>query len=449
MSDVFNLDTARAVARVRARDPEIRAFINTRLEDAMRDAAQGGSGGSPLAGVPFGLKDEWETTILPTTGGSERHKSRRPEKDSAVYEVFRDAGAILIGKTNLSDMGLAAEAISYVGGATRNPHCMDRTSGGSSGGAAAAVADGMIAFDWGTDIGGSIRLPAAFCGVLGLKLSSETWPMSGSFPVIPKVVEWMCGQGPITRTTRQMRKLLEIAAPRLRTGSARPFSFKGAVMLTPDHLGLWPAFRHDVEPHIERAIGGPVTRSHDIPSTSEMFRTYGGVWSANLENLLEADDSLTFFEGLFAALSATVLRGRLLGDRRFYPTTAELLVLMALGRITLFRDQKAALDAAMRIRDVFAKVWDRGLLVFAPVTTYPPPIIGQSNRNTHLLDCTAPGNMADATGLSIPFGTFGGLPRSIQILGPPGSEELLIEIGERFIASRDADRFARPVEIRS
>src|SRR5207245_3173714 len=115
--------------------------------------------------------DQFDTCCLPTTGGSWRYRERRPTVDSPIVTALEEAGAVLLGKTNLSDMGLVPEASSWVAGPTRNPFDPTRSAGGSSGGSAAAVAYGFSAFEWGADIGGSIRLPAAFCGILGLRLS--------------------------------------------------------------------------------------------------------------------------------------------------------------------------------------------------------------------------------------------------------------------------------------
>jgi len=156
-----------AVERIRLRNPTLCAFVTTRLDQALeRDAELArAEPRSPLHRVPYALKDLWDTAGIPTTGGSDRFIDRVPETSSPVFEVFEAAGAVLMGKTNLSDMSLPPEATSYVGGATKNPHDLERTAGGSSGGAACAVADGMVAFDWGSDFGGSIRMPAASSAV--------------------------------------------------------------------------------------------------------------------------------------------------------------------------------------------------------------------------------------------------------------------------------------------
>ena len=447
MSDsIFSLTVSEAVARVRAINPRINAFVSTRLDEALvegeeRDAQ---SRRSPLHGVPYSLKDEWDTVCLPTTGGSYVHRHRRPARNSAVYDVFNDAGAVLLGKTNLSDLGLAPEATNYIVGATRNPFDSTRTAGGSSGGAAAAVATRMVAFDWGQDIGGSIRQPAAFCGVLGLRLASECWPLANSFPKVPSVLTWLCSQGPFTQTIDEMRILLHVTRPRLMTSTPRTFSFRGAVLYPPAHLGEWPTFVQDVTPHLRYAVDGDVHVHQGLPGTDEVIKVYGGLWSANLEELLEADETIgSLGQAIGSALSSLLLRGKL-GDKRFHPQCAQLLLMMALGRVTIYRDKPRVMADAQRIKGAFEELWSRGYIAAAPVCVFPAPRIGRTNWNFHLIDCLAPGNIADATGLSIPFGRFGHMPRSIQLLGPPGSEDILLDVADRFIASRDADPSLRP-----
>lgn len=183
---VFDSTVEDALARVESRNPVLNALLTVRADEARRDAAARAAAParSPLWGVPYSLKDEWDTAGLRTTAGSMRYRDRVPLESSAVHRAFDDAGGVLIGKSNLQPPRDRLK-LPDLGGPTRNPHDLRRTAGGSSGGAAAAVADGMVCFDWGSDIGGSIRMPAAFCGIYGLKLSSETWPISGFFPEVP------------------------------------------------------------------------------------------------------------------------------------------------------------------------------------------------------------------------------------------------------------------------
>lgn len=433
----FTLETPDAIQRTRERDGTLNAYITKRLEDAQRDweHSRDESPRSPLHGISYGLKDEWETTVLPTTAGSARHRHRIPSVSSPVYEVFNDAGAILLGKTNLSDMGLAPEATSYVGGSTRNPFDLSRTAGGSSGGSAAVVADGMAAFDWGTDIGGSIRLPAAYCGIYGLKLSSATWPVQGLFPRAPKALEWMLSQGPLTRNLDEMKAVLEVAAQRLRL-STSTFEPTGAVMLTPVKAGEWPSFVSEVEPLLRQVLGKRVAHGdRRMPNSNQLQRVFIEFWSAHLEDLLEADDAIpSIFHGLRAVMSSLLLRGRF-GDKRFHPITAELLAAIAVGRATVFRDKRRARARATAIQQAATEIWNEGTVLVAPVSVYKPPKVGRSNRNPRLLANTVLGNLADATILTLPFTTFSKsrLPRAVQIMGPPGSEDALLELGERLI----------------
>ena len=429
-----------AVERIRARNGEVHAFVRTRLDEALAEHAARAAepARSPLHALPYGLKDTWDTAGIVTTAGSWRYRDRVPERSAPVHEVFDAAGAVLLGKTNCSDLALAPESDSYVGGTTANPHDPARSAGGSSGGAAASVALGMSAFDWGSDIGGSIRLPAAYCGVLGLRLSSETWPMEGEFPAPPPSLRWMNGQGPLTPTLERMRAVLRVAAPRLRTGPARPFRARGAMIYAPDSgtAGRWASFEADVTPALQKAFG-EVRADHGLPSMRRARNIAAALWASHMEDFL-ACDVLTLREGITAVLSALVFRGRF-GDRRFHPRTAEVLLLIALGRITFYRDRAAARRASDEYRAAVDALWDQGWLLVAPTCTYPAPRHGGSVFNFNTTACTMPGNVADATALALPFGTFpGGMPRSLQIMGPPGSEDAVIDAGERVLAAAAA-----------
>src|SRR5262245_54652058 len=139
----FTLDVIAAVERIRQRNPVLHAFLHTRLDAALAEAAARAREAprSPLHGVPYGLKDHWDTAGIPTTAGSYRHRDRVPSQSAPVHQAFEAAGAVLVGKTSLSDSGLAPESSNWIGGPVRNPHDLARTAGGSSGGSAAAVAD--------------------------------------------------------------------------------------------------------------------------------------------------------------------------------------------------------------------------------------------------------------------------------------------------------------------
>src|SRR5688500_16936242 len=180
------------VARIRAKNDVLRAVLEK--VPAPADTRSGA-----LSGVPYLLKDTWDTRGIRTTGGSWRHRGRVPISSCRAHRAFEAAGAVLLGKSNLCDLAFSSESDNHLFGPVCNPHDLARTAGGSTGGGAAAVHDGMAAFDWGTDFGGSIRGPAAFCGVVGLRLSHRAWPVGfDHFPRIPPVLWHLCGMGPVT-----------------------------------------------------------------------------------------------------------------------------------------------------------------------------------------------------------------------------------------------------------
>ena len=165
------------IDRIESLDGDINAVVTRDFDAARRAADQAdavlarGDPIGPLHGLPITIKDALETQGLRSTGGADDLKDYVPTRDAPVVRKLKDAGAIVIGKTNLPEWSGDAQAYNRLFGTTRNPWNLERGPGGSSGGAAAAVATGMTAFEIGTDIGGSIRFPAAFCGVFGHKPS--------------------------------------------------------------------------------------------------------------------------------------------------------------------------------------------------------------------------------------------------------------------------------------
>lgn len=206
--------TAAVLARLEAVQPTLNAFCLV-AGDVARAAAREaeiavmkGEPLGPLQGVPVSVKDVIFTRGLRTTGGSRLFAEAIPEEDAIVVARLRAAGAVLLGKTNTSEFGHKAVTDNPLFGVTRNPWGPSRTPGGSSGGGAAAVASGVGPLAVGTDGGGSIRIPAAFCGVYGLKPSRGRVPQHGGFPGW----EGLSHTGPITRTVRDAALLLDVIA---------------------------------------------------------------------------------------------------------------------------------------------------------------------------------------------------------------------------------------------
>lgn len=424
-------------ARIRARNDELNAVLHE-LAEPQRDARAPAS--APLAGVPYVLKDTWDTAGIPTTGGSWRHRARVPAASSHAHRALAAAGAVLLGKSNLCDLAFSTESDNHLRGPVRNPHDPARTAGGSTGGGAAAVTDGMAAFDWGTDFGGSIRGPAAFCGVVGLRLSHAAWPVGAEhFPRIAPFFWDLCGMGPLARdvqsariVTRAVRDALRRDVPDVAMDPAR------VVLWAPDaaHAGAWPTFVEDTSALL-RDAGVAFDYAIDLPTPSEVNDLYTRFLAAHFAEFI-AGDELPLREGIPAILLGLASGGRL--DKRVHPNTAALLAGVAVLSLR-HRDRAGVAAALARTRDAATRIWRRGTLVVAPTVTGRPPRHGRAAFAYRLMSFCKLGNLTDATALAMPFGSFSArgrpwaraapLPRSLQILGPPGSEEAVLALAVR------------------
>ena len=202
-----------ALGRVDEHNPRINAVVTLNpaaLDDARELEQRVGRGEAPgiLAGVPVGIKDVTQVAGLRTTFGSPLYRDHVPEQDALVVQRLRQAGAIILGKTNTPEFAAGGNTWNDVFGRTRNPWSPDRSAGGSTGGGAAALATGMIALAEGTDLGGSLRIPASFCGVVGLR------PSPGLVPTAPSDWVWDTLQvsGPMARSAEDVALMLQAVA---------------------------------------------------------------------------------------------------------------------------------------------------------------------------------------------------------------------------------------------
>lgn len=217
--EVSPVEVARLVLeRIAALNPKLNAFQAVDEKGALaaaRDAEQAvlrGELRGPLHGVPLSVKDLFWTRGLVSTGGSLLYRDFVPEEDSIPVQRLRDAGAVIIGKTSTSEFGLSATTENRLIGDTRNPWDLARTSGGSSGGAATAVAAGLGPLALGSDGGGSVRIPSSFCGVYGLKPTRGRVPRSGGFG--RRAWNPWAQPGPLTRTVEDAALVLQAIAGR-------------------------------------------------------------------------------------------------------------------------------------------------------------------------------------------------------------------------------------------
>ena len=183
--------TRECLARIERLDPVLNAFITVTAETALEQARQAESDVSsgnyrgPLHGLPIALKDLLDTAGVPTTAASNQYRERIPTEDAEVVRWLKQAGAVLIGKTNMHEFAFGMSGVISAFGATKNPWDTTRMSGGSSSGSAAAVAAGMCVAALGSDTSGSGRCPPALCGVVGLRPSADVFSLEGAVPLCP------------------------------------------------------------------------------------------------------------------------------------------------------------------------------------------------------------------------------------------------------------------------
>jgi amidase len=252
-----------SLLRIEELDPDLNAFVHVDETSALRAAVEAdkdrhNSKGSILCGVPIAVKDLTDVHGMPTTQGSRLFAEAVARSDEESVRRMRRAGAIVMGKTNTPEFGFGAVCTNRVFGPTRNPWDRELTSGGSSGGSAVAVASGMVPLAQGTDYGGSVRTPAAFCGCVGLR------PTPGSIPEPRRFFGWdsLVTQGVLARDVadaelmfRAMRgpDPLDPVSVRGRTGTRLPDGLRVARSAT-----LGGAFRldHEVNTAFEEAVAG-------------------------------------------------------------------------------------------------------------------------------------------------------------------------------------------------
>ena len=257
------------LARIDAVNPDVNAIVTLVREAALADARRAtaalrrGASLPPLFGVPVAIKDVTPTKGIRTTHGSKLFENHVPDEDALVVQRLRAAGAIVIGKTNTPEFAFGPNTVNNVFGATRNPWNLALTAGGSSGGSAAALATGMCPLAEGTDLGGSLRGPASYCGVVGFR----TTP--GLIPRYPSVLAWdtYSVEGPMARTIADTALMLSVMAglddrspisydvdPRELANAAKAPSVKGWRVAWTSDLGGLMTIDDEVRAVFERAV---------------------------------------------------------------------------------------------------------------------------------------------------------------------------------------------------
>ncbi len=429
------------LGQIAARERDVHAF-NLVTADAARasaaavDAAvEGGRDPGPLAGVPVAVKDNLCTRGVPTTCSSKILEGWCPPYDATVVRLLAEAGAVVVGKTNLDEFAMGSSTENSAFGPTRNPHDLDRVPGGSSGGSAAAVAAGFAPLALGSDTGGSIRQPAALCGVVGVK---PTYGLVSRYGLVA-FASSLDQVGPFARTVADAALLLDVIAGHdphdstsipvdpppvrahlddgvagLRVGIVRELMAEG---IAPDVAGRVRAAADAL------AAAGAEVVEVSVPAVAYGLSAYYLIAPA------EASSNLARFDGVRYGLRVDA------------PTTAEMMVAtrtagfgpevkrrIMLGTYALSAGYyDAYYGKAQKVRTLicndFAAAYERVDVLLSPTTPTTAFPLGAKTVDPltmYLNDvCTIPTNLAGHPAMSVPFGSGDdGLPVGVQVLAP-------------------------------
>jgi aspartyl-tRNA(Asn)/glutamyl-tRNA(Gln) amidotransferase subunit A len=414
-----------ALDRIAAVDGRVGAFV-TVLADQAREAAArrdaeaaAGQARGPLHGQPVAVKDLVDMAGVVTAAGSPKLAAHRAARDADVVERLRAAGMVIVGKTRTHEFAYGVQTPGTV-----NPWDEARIAGGSSGGSAAAVAAGMVDYAIGTDTAGSIRIPAACCGVVGLKPTYGTVPATGVFPL-----SWSCDHvGPITAGVAEAGLLLEVLSgvPAVAPASAPPAPLRLG-RLAGDELAMVDAAVDDVVDGFCARLEAEGARIDEVELPLSAARS--AVGAMVLPELAAAHEPLlaeTGEEGYSRHILNAIGRGRRMLATEYLE-----------GR--RYRDRfKALVEGLLTERDALALPT---LPVVAPATEAREVELGDGNRTSVQQALTAlpgPFNCSGSPVVSVPVGLVDGLPVGLSLVGRAGGDHELLRVAR---AVEDAARF--------
>ena len=486
--EITSVDLTRAfLDQIAAHDTTIHAFVRVNRDASLARAAEidqrrrGGVSLGPLAGLPVAIKDNLCTRGEPTTCASRMLEHFSPPYDATVIARLKQADAVLIGKTNMDEFAMGGTTETSCFGPTRNPWDPSRVPGGSSGGAAASLAAGMVPLSVGSDTGGSIRQPASFCGVTGLK---PTYGRVSRYGLVA-FASSLDQIGPLGRTVADVALLLKVIAghdPLDSTSADVPVPDYTQTVLTPlDGLTVGVVREHfgegldgEVEAAVRQAVRvyqslGAKVREISLPHSKYAIATYYIIAPS------EASSNLARYDGahygyrtdetaMLAEWNAERRQLAASGDQRAIDGQDSLLVRMyrrsraegfgaevkrriMLGTYALSAGYYDAYYLkALRVRRLIRNDFDQAFrevdVIAGPVAPTAAYTLGDKLDDPlamYLGDLyTVSCNLAGLTGISIPCGfTAGGLPIGLQLQGPPMQEERLLRAAGMFQRATD------------
>ena len=431
------------LARIQRTDEKIRAYI-TVTDDLARKAARkaeheivAGKWRGPFHGVPIGLKDLCYTKGIVTTGGSKILSDFKPPHDCTVWTRLARAGAILLGKLNLHEFAYGITSSNPHHGFVRNPYGLDRIPGGSSGGSAAAIVARSAAATIGTDTGGSIRIPAALCGCVGLK---PTWSRVSRYGVLP-LAYTLDHVGPITRTVRDAALMLNVLAGHDRNDStsSRERVTDYAQSLDADisgmKVGIVRELTDNLSADVERSFAAAAQQLRELGATVDEV----SIPSLPLSGIIS---------GIVTWAEATEIHHQWMASRPqdYGDDVRRLLEIgMMIPGSAYVRAQRARTRVLAQATDALN---DRDVLI-VPGAAIPAPKIGDSRRFDAdsggvdvlggILRFTSPFDVTGQPAIALPTGlSTEGLPLSMQIIGRPFAEVTVLQVASAYEKARGA-----------
>ena len=453
---VSSADLTRAVLdRISATEPTIRAYITTTPDLALGMAAEAderiarGEGVTPLTGVPVAIKDNMCTMDVRTTCASRILEDFVPPYDATVVGKLKSAGAVFVGKTNLDEFAMGSSTENSGFFVTRNPHDVERVPGGSSGGSAAAVAAHSTIVGVGSDTGGSVRLPASFCGVVGLK---PTYGRVSRYGLVA-FASSLDQIGPLTKDVTDCALVMNVIAgydPNDSTSIDTPTP-DYASSLVPDIRGLRVGvpreyFIEGIQPGVEKAIRDAIRRLEQmgaevgeasLPHTRYALASYYIIAPA------EASANLARYDGIKYGLSVREAKDMWDGyfktrEQGFGPEVKRRIMLGTYALSSGYYD--AYYLKAEKVRTLIKRDFDEAFARFDVLVAPTAPTVAfkvgekvADPLSMYLTDVfTLAVNQAGIPALVVPCGVAEGMPVGLQIIGNMLGEETLLRVGYAF-----------------
>ncbi len=447
--------TGDCLERIRKVEPEVHAFVTVTDELALKQAQEAddllaAGKGRPLTGIPVAVKDNMCTRGVRTTCSSKMLENFIPPYDATVVEKLKAAGAVMVGKANMDEFAMGSSTENSAFFTTANPWDRNRVPGGSSGGAAAAVAAGECVFGIGSDTGGSIRQPASFCSVTGLK---PTYGRVSRYGLIA-FASSLDQIGPLTRDAADCALVMDtISGYDSNDSTSSPLPLPDlSACLTGDIKGLRLGvpkeyFVEGMQPEVATAVKEAITKLEELgaeidwevslPSTSYALAVYYIIAPS------EASANLARYDGVkygFSYPDANSMWEAMEKTRQF-GFGAEVKRRIMLGTYALSAGYYDAWYVkAQKVRTLIGREFDQAFkkydALLTPTSPTVPFKIGERMDDPfqmYLSDvCTLPINIAGVPAVSIPAGFCGGLPVGLQIIGKPYDEATILKIADAY-----------------